>query len=477
MNQYSSQRLPFYLVFLLSFLLTAGCGISSSDSSGTAAASATASPDPNQNAAVAVTPPTPEGTSTPSDDSGGSSSEDIASAVISRTPVPSPTPGVIDQEINQLTTSLGLEGETFLGLTADDWFSLAFSALVVALGYFLGFKLLVWLLKWIAQRTSRKFNETILKELEPNLKLLLLVFFTNFAVMRLDFLSQGLRTALDDIFFVIGLVLLTIVAIQVISYYIYRVKNAKDEKGDLNRLDPALNAIQRISDLAVIVIAASFGLSHFGIGASALAAALLVSAVVIYMGTKDIISDVVAGYIILLDQPFRVGDTILIKHVDTSGMVMKIGARTTHIRTGDNRGVIIPNSDINSSQIVNYTYPDPEYRMFTDIGVAYGSDNNLVREVIEGTVGQVENVMSDKPVQVYFLKFGDTARLVRVQWWINNYMNKNSVLDQVNLALEMALDQAGIDLPFNTYNLNVKMEGEKADRALGESNKDSQVDL
>jgi len=477
MNQYSSQRLPFYLVFLLSFLLTAGCGISSSDSSGTAAASATASPDPNQTAAVAVTPPTPEGTSTPSDDSGGSSSEDIASAVISRTPVPSPTPGVIDQEINQLTTSLGLEGETFLGLTADDWFSLAFSALVVALGYFLGFKLLVWLLKWIAQRTSRKFNETILKELEPNLKLLLLVFFTNFAVMRLDFLSQGLRTALDDIFFVIGLVLLTIVAIQVISYYIYRVKNAKDEKGDLNRLDPALNAIQRISDLAVIVIAASFGLSHFGIGASALAAALLVSAVVIYMGTKDIISDVVAGYIILLDQPFRVGDTILIKHVDTSGMVMKIGARTTHIRTGDNRGVIIPNSDINSSQIVNYTYPDPEYRMFTDIGVAYGSDNNLVREVIEGTVGQVENVMSDKPVQVYFLKFGDTARLVRVQWWINNYMNKNSVLDQVNLALEMALDQAGIDLPFNTYNLNVKMEGEKADRALGESNKDSQVDL
>ena len=256
--------------------------------------------------------------------------------------------------------------------------------------------------------------------------------------------------------------LLTIVAIQVINYYIYRVKNAKDEKGDLNRLDPALNAIQRISDLAVIVIAASFGLSHFGIGASALAAALLVSAVVIYMGTKDIISDVVAGYILLLDQPFRVGDTILIKHVDTSGMVMKIGARTTHIRTGDNREVIIPNSDINASQIVNYTYPDPEYRMFTDIGVAYGSDNNL---------------MSDKPVQVYFLKFGDTARLVRVQWWINNYMNKNSVLDQVNLALEMALDQAGIDLPFNTYNLNVNMEGEKADRALGESNKDSQVDL
>ncbi len=361
-------------------------------------------------------------------------------------------------------------------MTADDWFNLAFSALVVVLGYFLGFKLLVWFLKWIAHRTSRKFNETILKELEPNLKLLLLVFITRFAVLRLDFLSQGLRTALDDFFYILGLVLVTIIAGQLINFYLYRIRNVKDEKGDRNRLDPALNAIQRISDLAVVIIATSFGLSHFGISGSAIAAALLVSFVVIYMGTKDIISDVVAGYIILLDQPFRVGDTILIKHVDTSGTVIEIGARTTHIRTGDNREVIIPNSDINGSQVVNYTYPDTKYRMYTDIGVAYGSDITRVREVIEDTVGTVENVMPDKPVQVYFLKFGDSARLVRVQLWINDYKNKYSVLDEVNAALEVALDQAGIDMPFNTYNLNVKMESEETDQAVQDTDKDSQVE-
>ena len=470
MNQYTTQKLVFFLVLLLTLLLVVGCGTASPDSPGTATASTTVSPDSTG------APPTSEATSAPTDDGGGTTSGDAAAAVTSRTPVPSPTPGIIDQEIDNLTTSLGLSGETFLGLTADDWFNLAFSALVVVLGYFLGFKLLVWFLKWIAHRTSRKFNETILKELEPNLKLLLLVFITRFAVLRLDFLSQGLRTALDDFFYILGLVLVTIIAIQLINFYLYRIRNVKDEKGDRNRLDPALNAIQRISDLAVVIIAVSFGLSHFGISGSAIAAALLVSFVVIYMGTKDIISDVVAGYIILLDQPFRVGDTILIKHVDTSGTVIEIGARTTHIRTGDNREVIIPNSDINGSQVVNYTYPDTKYRMYTDIGVAYGSDITRVREVIEDTVGTVENVMPDKPVQVYFLKFGDSARLVRVQLWINDYKNKYSVLDEVNAALEVALDQAGIDMPFNTYNLNVKMESEETDQAVQDTDKDSQVD-
>ena len=210
----------------------------------------------------------------------------------------------------------------------------------------------------------------------------------------------------------------------------------------------------------------SFGLSHFGIGANSLTIALLVSGAVIYMGTKDIISDVVAGFIILLDQPFRVGDAILIKQLDTWGVVLEIGTRTTRIRTGDNREVIIPNSDINESQVINYTYPDPRYRIFTEIGIAYGSDIKKVRKVIKETVGAVEGVLPDKPVQVFFLKFGDSTRLVRVQWWIDSYTNQNPVLDKVNAALEMALDEAGIDMPFNTYDLNVKMKNEVSNQAV-----------
>jgi small-conductance mechanosensitive channel len=140
---------------------------------------------------------------------------------------------------------------------------------------------------------------------------------------------------------------------------------------------------------------------------------------------------------------------------------LEISTRTTRIRTGDNREVIVPNSQIGTSQVINYTYPDPRYRVQTDIGVAYGSDYDQVRRVIKDAVRGVEGVLPDKPVDVFFRQFGDSTRMMRVRWWIDNYDDENPMLDQVNAALESALDEAGIDMPFNTYALNVRMEDEK----------------
>jgi small-conductance mechanosensitive channel len=414
---------------------------------------AVATADPNSTSV----PPTPETTSAPADDSGGTAG-DVADAVASRTPLPTPTPGIIDREIDDLTTSLGLAGKTFLGLTADDWFNLAFSALFVVLGYYLGFKLLVWFIKWIAHRTSRKLDETVIKNITPDLKLLLLVFFIRFAVLRLDFLSVGFRTAADDVFFILQLVLISIIAIRLINFSLNRYIDSVDKKDSRDKLARVVKPILRLSDFAVVVIAASIGMSHFGIGASTLAAALIIAAVIIYLGAKGVISDVVAGFIILIDQPFRVNDAINIKHLDTWGVVLEIGTRTTRIRTGDNREVIIPNSQINESQVINYTYPDSKYRVMTDIGVGYGSDLDQMYKVIREAVRGVEGVLPDKPVDVFFVKFGDSARSVHVRWWIDSYKNENAVLNKVNAALEVALDKAGIDMPFDTYDLNVKMQ-------------------
>jgi len=450
------------LAWILLAMLASACGTETPAATTTMTAVAVATVDPNSTSA----PTAPETTSTPADDSGGGTAGDIAAAVASRTPVPTPTPGIIDREIDDLTTSLGLSGKTFLGLTADDWFSLVFSALIVVAGYFLGFKLLVWFLKWIARRISRKFNDFLLKGIEPDLKLLLLVFFTRFAVLRLDFLSEGLRSAADDVFFILELVLISIIAIQLINFSLARYVVSTDKKDDQDKLAPVIKTVQRLGDFIVVLIAGSIGISHFGVGGSALAAALIITGVILYLGAKDIVSDFVAGFIILVDRPFRVKDAILIKELDTWGVVLEIGTRTTRIRTGDNREVIIPNSQINESQVINYTYPDPRYRVTTIIGVAYGSDFDQMREVIKDTVSGVEGVLADKPVDIFFTKYGDSARQVHVRWWIDSYVSENPVLDKVNQALEVALDKAGIDMPFDTYDLNVKMEDEKTNQVV-----------
>ena len=107
--------------------------------------------------------------------------------------------------------------------------------------------------------------------------------------------------------------------------------------------------------------------------------------------------------------------------------------------------------------MVNKSYPDSKYRVQTEIGVAYGTDIVKMRKVIEEAVRGVEGVLSDKPVDIFYLKFGDSARLVRVRWWIDTYKDEYPMLDKVNTALELTLGEAGIELPNNTYDLNVKM--------------------
>jgi len=99
------------------------------------------------------------------------------------------------------------------------------------------------------------------------------------------------------------------------------------------------------------------------------------------------------------------------------------------------------------------------------------------RKVIKDAVCGVKRVLSDKPVDIVFLKFGDSARLVHVRRWINNHINENPILEKVNAALEIALDEAGIDMPFDTYNLNVKIQDEKPDQVMQNNDQDShQVD-
>jgi small-conductance mechanosensitive channel len=160
----------------------------------------------------------------------------------------------------------------------------------------------------------------------------------------------------------------------------------------------------------------------------------------------------------LVSQPFRVNDTIYIKELDTRGEVERIGIRTTHISTRDGREVIVPNSLIGASQVVNYTYPDPTFRVEIEF-LTNGGDLKQIEHVIEEAVRGVEGVLPDQPVDILYLAFGGTGRQLRVRWWVNDVNKHNRIRNQVNMALDTALKEAGIDTPNLTYDLNLKMEG------------------
>ena len=439
------------LLLILSTMVLSACGTDQG------------TPTATQASAASSDAPDPGATSAPADDGSESTGQDIADAVASRTPIATPAPSLIDQKIDDVTNALGLEGATFLGLTVPDWINLGISLLIIFLGYTLGDKLVISFMRWVISRTSADPDDAVLVKIKDELKWIVVVFATRYAILRLTFIGDPLRTAADDLLFILEIAIFAIIGIRLVDYAFETYKETIESKSDLARLEPILRIAERLIDFVIAVMALSVGLSHFGLSINVLSALILFFGAIVVLGAQDMISDFISGFIILTDQPFRVEDRIYVKDLGTWGDVLEIDTRTTRIRMNDNREVIIPNSEIVNSQIVNFTTLGPSYRLQTEIGIAYGTDVAKVRMVVEDTVRAIDGVVQEKPVDVLFLEFGDTTRSMRVRWWIENYKDKNRMLDQVHAALEIALTEADIDMPFNTFDLNVKMKNDPLD--------------
>jgi MscS family membrane protein len=391
----------------------------------------------------------------------------LGGVIEERTPVPTATPGRLQQGVTDLAVRTGAATTTFLGLNAADWISLGMSLLLVLAGYLIGTWLIRRLLPRLARRTPTGFDDVILAALGPDLRWLVVILALQFATIRLIFLGVRLKLVLGDVYFILGLLFAFRIAGKLIdlaeTWYRQRSIEAQREE----QLAPVIALLVRIGRVLLGLVGLTILLSHFGVNVTALATVLGLSGLAISLAARDTIADAIAGFIILVDQPFRIGDRIEIPGVDTWGDVVDIGLRTTRIRTRDNRMVIVPNSVIGVNQVINYTYPDPRYRIQTHVGVAYGTDIETARRVMVESVRGVEGVLADKPVDALYVEMGDSAMIFRVRWWIESYADTRRMFDRVHTALQKALDEAGIESPFPTQTLNLKVEPGTAPHVSG----------
>ena len=404
-----------------------------------------------------------EGESSGSGSNAVDKADEVVTAVEARTPVPSPTPDIIEMKVDDITAAAGLTDKSFLGLSMNDWANVFGSILIVALGYFVIVKLLARLIKWLLNRSDFKSGQAFNEKLGRELRWLLLLLLVRPAVLRLDFLNDQVRIIFDDLFFILITVLLTVIALKLIDILVDSYDDSLEPE-DQRRLQPILVIVRRFCQLIVLIFAFGVGISHFGLSSSAFSATILLIGIVIAFGARGLVNDVISGFIILTTQPFRVGDSIYVENLRRRGEILEIGLRTTKIRTMENREVIIPNNRITRSEIINYAYPDPSFRLSTDMHLPYGSDMVQVRQVLTDAVRGVEGVLPDKPVAVLFLDFDKYAKRVAVRWWVANYNQEWVMRDAVNTALETALSQSGIAVAIPRYDLDIHNEGEDSDR-------------
>ncbi|MGB2954772.1 MAG: mechanosensitive ion channel family protein [Anaerolineales bacterium] len=352
--------------------------------------------------------------------------------------------------------------QVFWGLSGQQWIEIGISILillaVLLLGRWVITLILEKLLFRITKRTKSNLDNQILNAARLPLYFLAVVLALDTALRRLSFLPGDWNNWLKDGFFILYFLVGFIFAWRLVTHFFrwYEEEMAQRTEANLDKqLFPFFERIVLILLSAVGIITI---LSYYEIDITAMVTTLGIGSLAVALAAKSTLEDTISGFMIMIDRPYRIGDRIELMDLDTWGDVVDIGLRSTRIRTRDNRMVIVPNSVIGKSLVVNYAYPNDQYRLQIHIGVAYGTEIEKARQVMIDAVQEVEGVLSDRPVEALFLEFGESTMIFRVRWWLESYVDTRRMFDRVNTALYNALKKENIQLPFPQLDVNLKSE-------------------
>jgi small-conductance mechanosensitive channel len=193
---------------------------------------------------------------------------------------------------------------------------------------------------------------------------------------------------------------------------------------------------------------------------------LLVSAfgIGVGFGLQNIISNFVAGLILILERPIEVGDVVELKQM--TGTVQRIGIRSSLVRTFDGASVIVPNGNLISDQVVNWTHSDKLRRIEIRVGAAYGTAPERVLELLRGAAAGHPRVLAHPPPNPLFVGFGDSALDFSLRFWTADFDNWMTVQSDVLAAVEAALRAAGLEIPFPQRDLHLRSIDPAARQAL-----------
>jgi len=197
-------------------------------------------------------------------------------------------------------------------------------------------------------------------------------------------------------------------------------------------------------------------LSVVGFSATSFTVAFGALGVGLGFGLQQIFNNFVSGIILLIERPIQVGDVIEVG--DVRGVVKQINVRATIVQTFDNTSLIIPNSEFISGRVTNWSFKDPIIRKSITVGVAYGSDIDLVKDTLMEAALNNPKVLKEPPPNVLFEDFGDSAIVFSLRFF-TSIENSIAVETEVRSAVYKLFGERGIEIPFPQRDIHIKSGG------------------
>ncbi len=284
----------------------------------------------------------------------------------------------------------------------------------------------------------------------------------------MSFLHEAWKDTLEiarDPLFSIGntdFTLLRLFGLLLIIAVVFQI--ARITKRSINKLNPdptdqAVYLLSRFAGYFVWIIGTLIGLNFLGFELSSFAFLGGAVGLGLGFGLQNILSNFVAGIIILFEKSLKVGDIVELQS-SVTGKVAEINLRYTRITTADAIDILVPNSEFISGRVVNWTFADPIRRIHVPFTAAYGTDKNVVREAGIAAAMNVQTTINDDEHQpaVWLVRMGESALEFELLVWINQETVKTRGMVQASYvwALETELRKRGIEIPFPQRDLYLK---------------------
>jgi small-conductance mechanosensitive channel len=305
-------------------------------------------------------------------------------------------------------------------------------------------RLLLGGLRRVASRTSWQWDTILIDALSPALFIAILVVGL-YLVGRYLSLSAELDRVLD--------VLLAAAIALTIVVFVDRLC-----RGTLDRVTPtsvmlqgARGLIQGIVRLLIGTIGLLIFLDSIGISITPLLASLGVGSLAVALALQDTLANLFAGIYMIVDKPVEAGHLVQMDGGEV-GTVLKVGWRSTWLRTLPNNIIVVPNSKVAGSVIANYSVDDPHVSVYVDVGVHYGSDlervDQVTRDVGREVMRSVEGGVPDWEPQIRFHTFGDSSVNLTVVLRAAEYRATFPVRSAFVKRLHARYRREGITIPF-----------------------------
>ena len=177
------------------------------------------------------------------------------------------------------------------------------------------------------------------------------------------------------------------------------------------------------------------------------------------LGLQSFVQNITSGFSLIFGQTIREGDIVDVAGI--SGVIQKISLRATQVRTFDNAVVFVPNSAFLSSTFTNWTHNGKMVRKSIPLGVAYGTDVNLVTDTVMDIVNNDPDVLKNPEPSILFMNFGASSLDFELRIWVADINNAAGIMAKVRYAINEAFKEKNIEIPFPQTDIHVYQSGKK----------------